>query len=548
MRQHTSAIVQSESLDRQAARQYRRLVQAIFHGLNALRPDSRTKSLATPALRSWDGVLPLQPSQLWRDLFLIHYRESLERPGEWRLARVFARDQLKLELLFGFLKPWKLKWYRPPKLAETATIFDLLDADEVSARARDMILLSERQACTALNLSPSIAPLGDSTEDTLQDVDNKSSKYQVDRDILSLNTRAARRNIHLMFNAAFENPTMDESGSSEYAPDLRKENFLTILEKTAERAEILVSIANFRLRPKFTVSADESEVNSFLDSHALSAPSRRQLVNALSRYAECLAVIADKWRGMRARREFNAATRKRFGNRAKAPIPESAAAVIILRLFARAFAAYEIAEIIRRSTFRKSPFSGEHAVSGHATRGAIRLALILEREACRSLSPPELDVVRTEREGPGQYGNYAVRMKDELTRSLGRYPRERASLLILEASMIRILNEYRYQPDALPRALDFVEEAESVVVDMSPSARVRLRFLLERAKLHREIGRNLHSAGNTLWLQSFVAGRHDLMSLENLATNLSLPLWVSIAEIQLRKLEDVETDLKKIWS
>tara|TARA_R110001606_G_scaffold380811_1_gene541582 strand:+ start:14318 stop:14968 length:651 start_codon:yes stop_codon:yes gene_type:complete len=210
-----------------------------------------------------------------------------------------------------------------------------------------------------------------------------------------------------------------------------------------------------------------------------------------------------------------------------------------------AIAAYEVAEIIRRSTFVISPFSGEHAVSGHATRGAIRLALILEREASRSVPEGEMHAIREYREGPGLFGEYAARMKNELVRSLGRFPRERASILILEASMIRIMGDFPHQDGALHRAFNLLEEAEAIVLSISATSRLRLRFLLERAKLHRELGRRLHRDGIAHWKQQIAAGQHDLASLQNLASQLRLPLWESIAIIQLQKLEEVSTILMR---
>ena len=105
LRQHTDATVASNAWDTQITRPYRRLVQAIFHGLNALRPNDTRDGWVSPRLSGWDGIIPSDPDLLWRELYLIHFRETLERPGEWRLARVFANDQLKMELLFGFVRP-----------------------------------------------------------------------------------------------------------------------------------------------------------------------------------------------------------------------------------------------------------------------------------------------------------------------------------------------------------------------------------------------------------------------------------------------------------
>ena len=526
LRQNTSAIVEFERHDTGQARQQRRLVQAIFHGLCAIQPSESGDGLAPISIKRWNGVLSPKPETLWRELFLIHYRETLERPGEWRIARVLARDQLKLELLFGFLKPWKLKQHLPPGIRNSAQIFEFLTPDEVTKKARDMIAVSEHQACAALNLNSRLPLNPSANPDASQGATQKRNKYEIDRLILGLDQKSAIQLIAGMINRAIAESagvdlTEEQKNGSASTPAAK--SLAKTVIKFGKIAETLISEENFESTDSQNVCINEDAVRLIMnDALNLTASARRQLVNALNRAAECLAVVAESQRGTHGLEPGTKTMSKP-----------------VRRRFATAFAAFEMSEIIRRSTFEAFPFSGEHTVSGHATRGAIRLALILERESCHSMSEENLKRVREEQENLGQFGRYAERMKEELIRSLGRFPRERASIFILEAAMLRILEEYRHKDGALELARDYIERAEAILISMSAASRVRLRFLLERAKLHREIALTQPGGDPEKTARSFQAAKHDLDSLKNLSQQLDLQLWQQIADIQIKKLETV---------
>lgn len=87
--------------------------------------------------------------------------------------------------------------------------------------------------------------------------------------------------------------------------------------------------------------------------------------------------------------------------------------------------------------------------------------------------------------------------------------------------------------------MGLLQEAESLVLGVSATARLRLRFLLERAKLHRQIALVQRNGSTELAKRTFDASKHDLDTVESLSRKLKLPLWESIAQIQLQKLQNV---------
>ena len=119
-------------------------------------------------------------------------------------------------------------------------------------------------------------------------------------------------------------------------------------------------------------------------------------------------------------------------------------------------------------------------------------------------------------------------MQHELARNLGRFARERASVLILDAKMIQIMSDYGIDKSGISEAMKYTEEAASLVMGVSATARLRLRFLLARARLHRGGGRRAAVAGgpgtHALRKKLFDAAERDLLQVDNAAKQLDLSL------------------------
>jgi hypothetical protein len=498
LRQHTFDLKNLRGSTHRPVRLYRRLVQTLFHGLQSIVLNDSHDDLAVPDVEASALMVPSEPRALWRELVFLYYRETLERPGEWRMSRRFARDQLKLEMLASFMRPWRLARFAHKTPPESLTMFDFLEHEDAREKTRDFILVSERQALLALNLSNDGVP---ELESVSPDTRSRLRKYDVHGLILVGAFDRATRACRAMINGA----VTGSAGEDRF--DLAAADVMQYVEERAGAIRALISPVNF--------DSSRNEVaalaNDRLPALARLGPDDgRLLVDGLNSWAEVIATEADLVYGA-AREGASRAT----GD-------------LNARL-ARAFAAYELAEVFRRKLFERFPLENKHGLSGHAQRGAVRAALLLERQARRSCTDPS---IYSKRERPGLFGAYAARMKDELIRHLGHFVRERASISIIEAMMSRLSKNYDDDDGGLYGALAHLQRAEALMLSLSTTDRVRLRFLLERSKVMRELAvvcsrRDGKAAGPHM-----AACEHDLDALENLALELGLGLWLAIVELQ----------------
>lgn len=86
---------------------YRRVVQAIYHGLTSLDLSADAFVTRGSAFGNLYGpMLPNEPEKRFRYLYTFLYRHCVEN-NEWRLGRAFGRSDLRLDLLSLFMFPGK---------------------------------------------------------------------------------------------------------------------------------------------------------------------------------------------------------------------------------------------------------------------------------------------------------------------------------------------------------------------------------------------------------------------------------------------------------
>lgn len=191
--------------------------------------------------------------------------------------------------------------------------------------------------------------------------------------------------------------------------------------------------------------------------------------------------------------------------------------------FCRSLALFESADRLRLQNFALHPLESDFFVSGHPMRQSIRVALKLEKTRRRSL--------RVSGSEAGFFVTYARRAADTLTRHLFRYPRERASQLILESTMLRLLSPKDGHETSLKTARLFLARAEPMILALGRRARIGMRLSLERAKVNRYLALTMRpgSMAREVLLQHC---EYDVGLLEALSDELRSPLWLSLTHVQ----------------
>ncbi len=212
----------------------------------------------------------------------------------------------------------------------------------------------------------------------------------------------------------------------------------------------------------------------------------------------------------------------------------------VLGTFCQSLSIFRIADELRLSIFRSAPLSAEFFASGHATRQMIRIGLKLEVMA-RKLFFNDVEGI----EKTSAFARYSRRNTDALARHLFRYPRERASMLIIEATMLRLLSTDNNQKESLGTARSFLTRAEAIVLGMGWNARIKLCLALERSKLNRALARMHIADGNYSVAREFTKlSGLDISYIGERARNKGDGwLWKTIAGMQEARIMALEQKL-----
>lgn len=459
----------------QSIRSWRRLFSVFYHGLQSLHVtfddamddtggESRTLARLTDAdFGVRDLVTISRQLDFWKYLNAFCFRTLLEQAPRWNLSRAYGLDELKLDLLKTFDRPWRLWHYlsEPLRYRETSSLFeDNRDELGIADLAEDFGL-SYSQAQIATGQYSLRFPM--SKGDTA-----KRLKRAMDVDLL---TRLARR-------ASPRSQDYDPPGKV-IARDWLEQQIGPVIEQVDRHVDdALLATLNLLKGDPFGDNAAlpstteiVGRIFDFGMSNGWTSGRYSDLSDILARLAEVFAIEG----------EFNVGRQRRPGV-VPPPTDGSVTGLDPNFDFCRSLVLFDLAESIRLRTFSHFPLDDHFHASGHAMRQSIRVALKLEGEA-RALYEAKN---RSEPNSLGVFAAVARRRSDTLARHL-HFPRERAGQLVLEATMLRKLSRRDDRDRNYRIAMQFIAAAEALTLQLGETARIRLHLALERAKLSRSL-------------------------------------------------------------
>jgi hypothetical protein len=223
------------------------------------------------------------------------------------------------------------------------------------------------------------------------------------------------------------------------------------------------------------------------------------------------------------------------------------------QMFCEALALYDFAEALRLHVFARNPGGSQFFASAHAARSGIRTSLILEREARkeRFIQLADQAVIPNDMR-LGYFSQKARRICERVAKHTFRYPRERASLMILESSIHRMMSEtpdlgntveighrtedFVVRERALGAAQHYLADAEGIVITLSRRNRVRMRLSLERAKLNCALA--AMDPDRDVSIRYLKLAEHDVEWLKKAASPPGLVPWKIIAALASQRLAE----------
>ncbi len=522
--QQTISLRHSDHSSSQSIRPMRRMLSAFYHGIQSI-PISRNGQIEDVRFESPDFQAPTSAKEMWRWLYLFCYRRICEQPPLWNLSRYHGLDELKIELLEFFDKPWRL-WRE--EMRPTMPTDPLAKGLFVSEYENT----EQKQVAADFYISLSQAYFLVGTLDKARRSLTLSEEFLGNEKAKSLRIAKKQADIHLLCNELTEAAEIDVPLADALGPihDSVHKRVDTIAH---DLHQILINETNFNpdLRiPGYSVLLDD--LVGYADQHKWESKLLSDISDSLFRIAEMYALEAD----ITISRE-RLAYLSDYHHDGKAS-PDEKTSSEAEQKFCTSLAWYKCAEAVRLRNFIRNPLGNHFFASGHSARQMIRVALKLERIARQK---------RNTRKAPYSHAGYfakaARKTADILTRHLYRFPRDRASMLILEATFIRLNSLESKQQQNLLIAREFLGRAEPIVLGLGTKARNRMRLCLERTKLNRAIALNLKNDGNSEYETYMQLCEFDVDLLNSLASDHKAPLWNELAELQRRKANEAREKL-----
>jgi hypothetical protein len=508
--------------DLSSARSFRRLLAVLYHGFMSL-PITKEGKLSRASLVCGAFAMPLDPRDAWEWLYLFAYRRLIEYPPNWNLSRFYGLDPLKLDILKLAAAPWEA-WKRYPRLGMAISwkVRSLLPESTSDPRlgriSTDYHISQAHAAFSAGDLAQAHEAIerAEAVDAAIPKPWLTYAKRKFDLALLTQNRKEIAR---------IESHTREMLGPPVQALD-------AYIADIARRIEQLVSQRNFhpveRLPPASPTIAALKEAGRSAD---WDGSSLMQVSDILFRLGERFALDGDLRHSAQKLAPIvpGQAPRTRIVNDDEAAIVN----------FCKAFAYFRLAENTRLQVFSDDPTGQHFYASGHSARQMARASLKLERLA-RGRAVEEGKIDDPASLGVGFFGQNARHMADVIARHLFRYPRERASMLILESQMSRLLSPPSQAPRGLEDARRFLRNAEPVVWSLGSTSRVRMRFLLERVKVHRRLARDADKRIALMYLEFCDS---DLASLTFLVNHHQNRLWRDLTAIQIATVAEVRAQL-----
>jgi hypothetical protein len=499
LRQQTVIARHSRWQDSHDLRLIRRSLEGLYHGFRSI-----DVPIAPPYidLQRIDLLLPLNSGDVFRRLYGVIYRRELESPPLWELSRVLGGDRVKADLLWHALTaPVSIKDTAPSPSLEriVGTLVKLLNgndgqgmlADEDNLLIRDLLIGLMRAAYHSDNrdivttVPRLLRNLGPFTTQPPSRGATRGLEFPLDR--ASLVTRKLQVDNEVIV------------GSVETAAKLC-EQFLTVSGLPRDTLSFLSSAGEWLARLDDPLSFS-SVFQQYLADIEAKFPSDTQSVlksewsDLLYRYADTKTLRIEKTHSQNDRSEFLAA-----------------------------FLTISLAERLMTHVFARNPLEFAPSISARATRVFIRI--------CTSLAHLY----------PQHKAFLLKRMRyhtDALGRSFARYPMERASLLIVEASMLQLAND-----EDIEAPLRCLAEADQLLAAVSGWHRARLRLLLERSRLFLRMASSLgadripvDSLNKNPPIRAYLdASAYDANMLKRLAEHHDSSYWHNVAEGEEKKI------------
>jgi len=469
---------------------FRRMIEGLLHGFMSL-PPIGAPTTAGYAILPYAHTLPNEATRAYVRLHTILYRAILENPPAWDLSRTYAVDRLKFELLQLAANPGSLgQKGSSPKIREILLKpYNGLDAP-VSGAAKppdppyDDAAIAELQGDHLLSLANAAYRANELAEAgaavTLGKGIVRSSrmkqqflKAELDLRLLAFNSQGLAKVEERCREA------LTEVGL--FADTLNP--LINIADSLKDMPTGLVDVA---LRDKvrdWAKEAARAKSTEMLDSWA----------ELLDRLAEANAHLAD------------------------APNDNWDKA---LQLFRYALVIYLGAERLRIELTRRAPLSRDYALSGHATRTFMRVALkmrnmVHDHKLTTGAPTPDFLLRR------------ARLLADIHTRQMFRFPSEQASSVLLESSFARLVDK-NYEFAAV-----LIGKVETYLNGTGETARLHLRFMLERAKILRRLAETRRGTASDQHIAALLdAAERDAKRIINAAKRYGYDFWSTLAEIQ----------------
>ncbi|ARE42364.1 hypothetical protein RGUI_4338 (plasmid) [Rhodovulum sp. P5] len=576
----------------QMLRPWRRQIGAILIGLQSLPIDCSDPE--RPAIsEELDDRFSDQPVQMntsrkfFRWLYFFAYRRQIERPPAHNMTRLYGVNGLKADLLRSFESPWLL-WSDifPCSAGKKTSLFP----KEFPIGGCDRI---ECDRSRKIRLSHAVSVISAESE-----IDGKARLSDAQREMETIacskseRLSAMKRTLDLAILRLWQKAEIKESvfklARYENAPKKRVFQ-LALYEIAPPEPTLLRLLLGIEAEKKISdaVAAAAKDWIGHLHGGAVGRASR---VATLARVVEeMLPDISTTWGRhfsepggtadladilFRISEQISSTAemsgveifpekkhhwdqdamlkaipdRVRFMDRAEIKTVDAVVACLCYSL-----ALAQFANQLRLKSFERSPVSASFFASSHSIRESVRVAIrlenirrvILPKSTWRisgkypARNPPLVDVARE--------------ATTTLSRHVFRYPNERASILTLEARMLRILirnpvmtipgtsefeEDCRTRREALMTCREYLQKAETPLLALGHRSRRRLRLTLERLKVHRELA-ELAALENDAAQARFFLTLAELDTVLLVRTYpLNTPaLWSKIANAQKARLE-----------
>lgn len=547
-------------------RAFRRIFSAVYHGLLSLplkcsKFGVRVKKAPVMASCYFEG--PENPRELYVWIYQFLFRRIVERPPAWNLARHYARDSLKRDILALFDQPWLLNPYYDVESGDHEAVSLIKAEFRSQPKIIEDFLINQGHAAMALNLSDEAArvieriqsiPIRSVEESRRREAPAFQLRHLKDEFNISLldETIDSETGWERLWSCLDELPSAGKSvrhlveaqrdlaadwyfslvqsgEASQRSPDTETfrecaTKILACFDKVADPIDLAVNFADalYRISERVAIDADFLRARPYKDS----------LLKQKRRVGDQLAELEIRYAG--------------DDDRIKDP----------LHLFCESLSIYKIAEALRMEVFRREPHGQRFFHSGHAGRSCIRTCLILERAARRKRISHLVGKEKPVGLLLGSFSREARWVSDKLSKHLFRYSRERASLMILEASVLRIMSQPLDYSSETPQDLElhrkallearrYLSDAETKIIGLDRSNRARMRLALERMKNSKAMA---CLAKDDAERKKFVDyTRYDMDSLGEKAELANLDTWFAIWAIQGIKTKESFRKLNIEW-